>query len=103
NKFNKTFEEVLFTQFLASLIVICFSVFKISKGDFINYSTLIMLYTYIVCLLSQLYLYCFYGNELMIDANETKKSLLILMIRSRKPILISACSVTSVNLDSTIK
>ncbi|XP_033231935.1 odorant receptor 49b-like [Belonocnema kinseyi] len=114
-KLNKTFEEVLFIQFLVSLIVICFSVFNISKGGSTNYTTLIMLYTYIGCMLSQLYLYCFYGNELMICSTdfqeaisetnwvsfeeETKKSLIILMIRSRKPILISVCYVISVNLE----
>ncbi|XP_033231939.1 odorant receptor 46a-like [Belonocnema kinseyi] len=116
NKLNKTFEEVLCIQFLISVIVICFTVFNISKGGSANYSKLLMLYSYTACMLSELFLYCFYGNELMTNSidlqdgfaqanwlsfeDETKKSLIVSMIRSRNPILISTCSVILVNLDS---
>ena len=69
NKLKQTFVEILFTQFTISLIVICFCVYKITKGDSLDYATITMLYAYAGCMLSELFLYCWYGNALMLTVS----------------------------------
>lgn len=115
---KKTFMEILVTQFFLSLIIICFSGYKISNQSTLDYANLLTLFSYIICILIQLFLFCWFGNQLMLcsnnlqDAvyetdwlcfeNKTKKSLLIIMIRTGKPILISAGSIILVNLSSFV-
>ncbi|XP_051164856.1 odorant receptor 33a-like [Leptopilina boulardi] len=110
--------EILVSQFSLSLIIICFSGYKISNQSTLDYANIITLYSYILCILIQLFLFCWFGNELMLCSNnlqsavyetdwlyfenKTKKSLIIIMIRTGRPILISAGSMVLVNLNSFV-
>ncbi|XP_051164809.1 odorant receptor 33a-like [Leptopilina boulardi] len=109
------FVEILLAQFVSSLIAICVTMYKISKEP-LNFGNMIAFFTFLICMLTQLFFHCFYGNELMFSSSdlpeaifetnwlllgrETRKSLLIMMIRCKKPILISIGSIVFVNLNS---
>lgn len=65
---KETFVEILFFQFLLSLVVICFSIIKLSKAKAFD-STSMIIYPYLSAMLFQLFAYCWYGNLLMLNVS----------------------------------
>ncbi|XP_076648568.1 putative odorant receptor 92a [Halictus rubicundus] len=111
---NEDFQVVLCVQFMSSVTIICFTLYRITQTDL--GSRLIETVMYAVCMLLQIFYYCWYGNEVKLKsleisdmifsgdwvnlAENTKKTLLIIMIRSTFPIEFTSAHVLSVNIDS---
>lgn len=63
-KIKNLFVEILFAQFVTSFIAICVTIYKISKHP-LDYETSLALFPFVFCMMMELFIYCFYGNELM--------------------------------------
>ncbi|XP_035718470.1 uncharacterized protein LOC118440073, partial [Vespa mandarinia] len=100
---NRTFKFAIFVQFLASTFIICFTLFQITKIS-VNSMEFLKMTLFMFGMLIQVYLYCWYGHlvtvkskeiiyqmfdtDLMELNNDIKKSLLIMMHRTTRPIVI---------------
>ncbi|CAL7950599.1 unnamed protein product [Xylocopa violacea] len=111
---NNEFKLIVFFQFCISMSVLCFNLYRMTqiKMD----SRFVETTLYSICTLTQIFYYCWYGNEVKLKSlqlpdmifrsdwtslnNNTKKAFLIVMRRSRKPIEFSTGHIISVNLDS---
>lgn len=61
---NEKFGMTIAIQFILSTMMICFNLYQISKTTVkTNYIQLILV---TFCLLTQIFLYCWYGNEVKI-------------------------------------
>lgn len=61
---NEKFGMTIAIQFILSTMMICFSLYQISKTTVkANYIQLILV---IFCILTQIFFYCWYGNEVKI-------------------------------------
>ncbi|KAK5647662.1 hypothetical protein RI129_002554 [Pyrocoelia pectoralis] len=110
---EEVFTVGLFAQFTCSIIVICNTVFYIIVIATIN-SQFIMLLNYIIILVIQLFMYCWYGNEIMlksvqlgeacykIDWYNRDKSvgqfLFIIMERSKRPLTVTTVKLSTLSL-----
>ncbi|XP_076229132.1 uncharacterized protein LOC116424883 [Nomia melanderi] len=113
-KINEDFQIVLCIQFVASMFIICFTLYRIAQMDFD--SRLLEMVVYAICMLLQILYYCWYGNEVKLKSleitdvifasnwtnldNATKKTLLIIMLRATFPIEFTTAHIMSVNIDS---
>ncbi|XP_043680369.1 odorant receptor Or1-like [Vespula pensylvanica] len=61
-KVNDVFMLMIFMQFSISSTVLCMSVYKLSTKDVISLDFL-WTFFYLTCMLTQLFLYCWFGNE----------------------------------------
>ncbi|KAF7385339.1 hypothetical protein HZH68_013769 [Vespula germanica] len=61
-KVNEVFMLMIFMQFSISSTVLCMSVYKLSTKDVISLDFL-WTFFYLTCMLTQLFLYCWFGNE----------------------------------------
>ncbi|THK32892.1 odorant receptor 22b-like [Diachasma alloeum] len=98
---NNIFTFTLFTQFSISSLVICVSVYDLSKstpftGDFVE------VVLYLMSMLLELYIFCLYGNDVTVESGRiaghiydldwpslktsVQKELLIIMTRTMKPL-----------------
>ncbi|XP_017788741.1 PREDICTED: uncharacterized protein LOC108571252 [Habropoda laboriosa] len=114
---NEQFEMAIFTQFAVSTLAICFNLYLLTGSDVtpIRYVEIIM---YSSCMLTQIFIYCWYGNEVKLKSLEisnmifhldwtpfdkaTKRNILTMMMRASSPIEIISVRVLSVNLDSFV-
>ncbi|XP_076644364.1 uncharacterized protein LOC143354257 [Halictus rubicundus] len=113
-KVNEDFQVVLCVQFMASMTIICFTLYRITQTDL--GSRLVETVMYAFCMLMQIFYYCWYGNEVRLKSLEipdlifasnwvnldgnTRKTLLMIMLRSTFPIEFSSAHIVSVNLES---
>ncbi|KAH0953415.1 OrE7 [Eciton burchellii] len=97
---NIVFNPIFFVQFFSSIIVICTSVYYLSRHVTDSGSATFIVYT--ICMFVQIYIYCWSGNEVIIkSANigdalyqlkwhllsvSERKKLMMIMIRSTIPI-----------------
>ncbi|XP_029665583.1 odorant receptor 94a-like [Formica exsecta] len=111
---NKKFRFTISFQFLVSTLVVCFTLYQLTKtsGKFVE------LGMYMSCMLTQIFLYCWYGNEVKLKSRQLvndlykmewitlerniQKDLLTITIRSRVPIEFSSAYVIPMNLDSFV-
>ncbi|XP_011705964.1 PREDICTED: odorant receptor 49b-like [Wasmannia auropunctata] len=99
-----------------STLVVCFSLYQISKTT--AKAKYIEMTLYISCMLTQIFFYCWYGNELKIKSHQMidkifemewleldenkKKSLMIIMKRAIVPIQITCAYIIPMNLSSFV-
>ncbi|XP_072754227.1 uncharacterized protein [Anoplolepis gracilipes] len=109
---NKKFRFTISFQFLVSTLVVCFTLYQLTKTS----EKFVELGMYMSCMLTQIFLYCWYGNEVKLkslqlinDLYEIKsftlgrniqKDLLTITIRSQVPIEFSSAYVIPMNVDS---
>nr|XP_050863389.1 uncharacterized protein LOC127069859 [Vespula vulgaris] len=114
---NKTFKFAIFVQFFASTLTVCFTLYQLTKVS-ANTSEFIKMMFFMSSMLTQVYLYCWYGHlvtlksqeiayemfqtNLMELSNDIKKSLLIMMKRTTKPIVFIVMDLFPLNLDSFV-
>ncbi|XP_047362154.1 odorant receptor 94a-like isoform X2 [Vespa velutina] len=114
---NETFKFAIFVQFLASTFTVCFTLFQITKIS-VNSLEFLKMTLFMFGMLIQVYLYCWYGNlvtvkseeivyqmfdtDLMELNNDIKKSLLIMMHRTTRPIVIIVMNLFPLNIDSFV-
>ncbi|XP_068981003.1 odorant receptor Or2-like [Bombus flavifrons] len=111
---NDNFKMIMSMQFLISTGAVCFNLYRLSVMEF--GPKFMETATYTLCLLMQVFYYCWYGNEVKLKSMEipnavlesnlpflndsSKKILLLIMRRSLEPIEFTSCHVISMNLES---
>ncbi|RZC32666.1 7tm 6 domain containing protein, partial [Asbolus verrucosus] len=113
NNYEECFSSAVFSQFLGSTLVICFCCLQLSKVQPMSYNFFSMI-SFLSVFLAQIYIYCYYGTVLFEESNtltnaiymgrwyeydvKSRKALVILMERSKKPILITAGTILDVSV-----
>ncbi|XP_053997915.1 odorant receptor 46a-like [Hylaeus anthracinus] len=111
---NEEFKTIVFFQFLVSMAMCCFDLYRLDQNG--TESKFMEMMVYAVCTLMQILYYCWYGNEVKLKSleipdvilecnwpaldNDAKKILLMMMKRATVPIEFSSVHVISMNLES---
>ncbi|XP_026300578.1 uncharacterized protein LOC100578751 [Apis mellifera] len=114
---NEQFKMVIFVQFTVSTLTICVNLY-ILMGTQITFERIMQLAIYSSCMLTQIYIFCWYGNEVKLKSldisnmifeldwpdldNTTKRDLLMIMMRASYPIEMISVHVITMNLDSFV-
>nr|XP_015839876.1 PREDICTED: odorant receptor 94b-like [Tribolium castaneum] len=114
-EFENCFSLVVLSQFTGSMVAICFCCLQLSMVDLVSMSALSST-IYIFIILGQFFFYCYYGSRLFEENNsltngiymgqwyeyniKLKKALIILMERSKVPMLITAGKILPLNLET---
>ncbi|KAI4483601.1 hypothetical protein M0804_007861 [Polistes exclamans] len=114
---NKTFKFAIFMQFLASTLTVCFTLFQLTKVSTFSLE-FVKITVFISGIFIQVYLYCSYGHLVTLKSqeivyqifdtnlvglnNDMKKSLLIMMNRTTRPIVFIVMNLFPLNLDSFV-
>ncbi|XP_076388996.1 uncharacterized protein LOC100881022 [Megachile rotundata] len=117
NSINSAFQYIIAIQFLISSSVLCLSVYQMSLLDLFTVDMLFS-YSYVGSMFTQVYLYCWFGNEMTLKSTEladaiygmdwtilptdVQKDLLIIMIRSMKPVKITCAHILILSVDSFV-
>ncbi|XP_076285383.1 odorant receptor Or1-like isoform X1 [Lasioglossum baleicum] len=113
-KVNEDFQAVLCVQFLASITIICFTLYRFTQTDLGSGTIEALMYAYVMLL--QIFYYCWYGNEVKLKGlqipnmifasnwtsldNRTRKILWMIMLRATYPIQITSGRLLTVNIES---
>ncbi|XP_039309008.1 odorant receptor 46a-like isoform X2 [Solenopsis invicta] len=116
-KLNNKFRMTIAMQFVVSTLVVCSNLYQMTKSTDINASYLPLL-LYMSCMLTQIFIYCWYGNEVKLKSTQLltnifamdwvtmdrslKRNLLLIMNRAVVPIEFTSAYVLSMNLDSFV-
>lgn len=65
---NTVFTLMIFIQFTVSSTVLCLSIYKMSTKSLLSFEFAWSL-SYLGCMLMQIYLYCWFGNEVTLKVN----------------------------------
>nr|AXM05199.1 odorant receptor [Campoletis chlorideae] len=114
---NETFGTVIFIQCAVSTYVLCISTYMITTLPL--GSEFSFLIAYMITMLSQIYLYCWHGNELMLQSVNvhnalyamdwpiltigTQKKLIMIVSRSFKPLSFQCGGIIVLSLDTYTK
>nr|QNL14992.1 olfactory receptor 48 [Aulacocentrum confusum] len=112
---NKIFSPVLFIQFTISTIVICVSIYGLSKTKVCSPDFALITF-YLACMLVQIFILCYAGTEITLESyrvaemiysmdwlvlsKNVQKSLLMIMTRSRVPIIFTSNYFVELSIDS---
>ncbi|XP_018403363.1 PREDICTED: putative odorant receptor 92a [Cyphomyrmex costatus] len=113
---NKRFTRIIAFQFVASTFVVCSNLYQLTRTKLIM--DFIAFFSYTICVLVQIFIYCWFGNKLKLKSlqlvnsifeiewialdHKTKMSLLIIMTRAMKPIEFNSAYILNMNLDSFV-
>ncbi|XP_048516116.1 odorant receptor 43a [Athalia rosae] len=112
---GKIFGAAVFVHFLLSMLNICSVIYVVSKAE--SKSGLIISALFLLCMLIQLLLYCWNGNEVFLRSQavthtamdstswvilpqEMKKAFLLIMARSQKPMHMKAGGILDLSLST---
>ncbi|XP_020291796.1 odorant receptor 46a-like [Pseudomyrmex gracilis] len=114
HKVNIRFAHLIAFQFAVSMLVVCANLYKLATTSLNSSLFIIVLYT--ACMLSQIFLYCWFGNELKLKSlelasniyklewqklnNNSKKDLVLIMRRTSTPIEFNSAIIITLNLES---
>nr|XP_022905123.1 odorant receptor Or1-like [Onthophagus taurus] len=114
-KFFNLFSVVVFVQVGITVLTMCMSMFKSTSVQIggIQFMSMIM---YQLCILIQAFLYCWYGNEIMLKSGliplsafksdwtdcsqQFKKNLLFVMMRTRVPVKLYAAGLVTLSVEN---
>ncbi|XP_029665577.1 odorant receptor 46a-like [Formica exsecta] len=116
---NRRFVIIIAVQFVVSMLVVCANLYKLASITNLKINgDLITLILYTACMLSQIFIYCWFGNELKLKSltvvdsiynmewqildNSSQKALLFIMRRSIIPIEFNSVIIITLNLDSFV-
>ncbi|XP_050451475.1 odorant receptor 67a-like [Cataglyphis hispanica] len=115
---NTVFTLMILLQFSISSTVLCLSIYKMSTKSLLSFEFAWSL-SYLGCMLMQIYLYCWFGNEVTLKSIEVgnaiyemdwpilpvdlMKTLLLIIIRSKKPIKITSGYIVTLSNESFMK
>ncbi|XP_011646575.1 odorant receptor Or2-like [Pogonomyrmex barbatus] len=115
---NTVFTVMIFMQFTVSSIVLCLTIYKMLMKNLLS-AEFVWISTYLGCMLGQIFLYCWFSNEVTLKStevgnavyemdwtmlpNELMKSLLVIIIRSKKPIVITSGHIVTLSNESFMK
>ncbi|XP_051153385.1 odorant receptor 67c-like isoform X1 [Leptopilina boulardi] len=118
NTLNDIFSLLILCQFFVSILNICTLCFHLTKAKISSgyFWLLIMLMT---CFTSQIFIYCFLGEELTRKSisisdeiynmdwtsltKQTKEKLMLIMMRSNRPIQFTGASIITLSLETFLK
>ncbi|XP_039302412.1 odorant receptor 46a isoform X3 [Solenopsis invicta] len=111
---NKVFSQIVFIQFFVSILVLCTSVYYLSSHKTVT--DFIKLGIYTSCMFVQIFMYCWAGNEIILKSIglseavykmewilltiSERKDLLMIMMRSTKPIKFTSSFLVTLSLES---
>ncbi|XP_078032555.1 uncharacterized protein LOC144467569 [Augochlora pura] len=114
---NTVFQYMILLQFMVSCIVLCLTIYKMSTAHSLDVNFAWSL-SYLCSMLMQVYLYCWYGNEVTLKSTKVcdaiyqmdwttlpvsiVKDLLMIMMRSRKPVKMSSAQVITLSTESFV-
>ncbi|KAJ3643967.1 hypothetical protein Zmor_026646 [Zophobas morio] len=112
-EYEVCFSWVVFSQIAGSVFVVCFCCLQMSKVEALGYYVF-QLAVYFSVILVQIYFYCYYGSTISEECDsltdaiymaewynydvKIQKSLLILMERSTKPVVVTAGKTVDLSL-----
>ncbi|XP_057328401.1 odorant receptor 46a-like [Microplitis mediator] len=115
---NDLFAPIIFMQYSFSSLVLCLSVQSSTKLVFMS-SEFIFMVIYLGCMLVQIFLFCWYGNEVALESSgiplaiynmdwqvlttRSQKDLLIIKTRAIFPIRFTSGHLIELSLDSFTK
>lgn len=67
---NDTFSEVQFLQFFVSMLVTCTTIYQLSRQSIMSFG-FIMIVSFLFCMLLEMFMFCWYGNEIILDVSLT--------------------------------
>nr|XP_012231460.1 PREDICTED: odorant receptor Or2-like [Linepithema humile] len=113
---NTKFSQIIGFQFITSTLIICSNLFQLSKSSIS--ADYIALFIYTCCMLTEIFIYCWFGNKVKSKSielansiyqmewpvlnNNIKKDLLVIMKRALVPIEFTTVHIISLNLDSFV-
>ncbi|EZA58600.1 hypothetical protein X777_14766, partial [Ooceraea biroi] len=113
---NKKFAVIITIQFAVSMLVVCSNLYRIAMAA--NYMSYIPLVVYTSAILMQIFIYCWFGNEVKLKSlhlmnniynmewttlnSSSKKALLFIMKRAMVPIEFHSSYIITMNLDSFV-
>ncbi|KAJ8943733.1 hypothetical protein NQ318_007181 [Aromia moschata] len=110
---EKTYSFVVFTQFVASIVVICISCLQLSivKPFTVTFFSVVI---FVTTMFIEIYLFCYYGTVLYEESdsivnaiymsewynydNKSKKALITLMERAKRPMMVTAGKLLDLSL-----
>ncbi|XP_067203545.1 odorant receptor 46a-like isoform X3 [Linepithema humile] len=111
---NNIFNQVFFVQFFSSILVLCTSVYYLAAHVMETKAATLLVYT--IGMFVQIYFLCWSGNEVMLMSMKTghaiyhtnwpllsvreKKDLLMIMMRSTRPIKFTSSFLITLSLES---
>ncbi|XP_049821495.1 odorant receptor 94a-like [Aethina tumida] len=114
---EKSFSPGIFVQFASSMCVICVTGFQLVAIP-LSTSKFVMYVNYLMCMLCQVIMYCWYGHFLIgsstniIEAcymsdwlncsHDIRKSLILMMERAKKPVSMRALNFFTLSLPTLI-
>ncbi|XP_076648521.1 odorant receptor 46a-like isoform X2 [Halictus rubicundus] len=116
-KLNTQFKMIIFMQFLASAVIVSFNLYRVTQ--FTNLGPkLFEIIMYSQCIMIQIFIYCWYGNELKLKSleisdvvhnmnwiqfdNIERRMILMMMRRASEPIELTSIHIATLNLDSYV-
>ncbi|GAB1863871.1 Odorant receptor [Camponotus japonicus] len=113
---NATFTLMIFVQFSFISLVLCMSIYKLSTMTSIFTLDFAYTFSYLCSMLTQIFLYCWYGNEVSLKSIDVStaiyemdfttlrvrvmKDLMIIMVRASKPVKISSGYIVTLSTES---
>ncbi|XP_015432327.1 PREDICTED: odorant receptor 4-like [Dufourea novaeangliae] len=112
---NAIFQYTIFLQFMISSTVLCLSIYTMSTADSFDVN-FVWTFSYLCCMLMQVYLYCWFGNEVTLKSMQVSdaiyemdwttlpvnimKDLLMIIKRSKRPFRMSSAHIITLSTDS---
>ncbi|XP_076679313.1 odorant receptor Or1 [Andrena cerasifolii] len=112
---NTVFQYMIFLQFSISSTVLCLTIYKTSTTDSFD-ADIVWNFSYLCCMLMQVYLYCWFGNEVTLKSTKASdaiyemdwtvlpvdvmKDLLIIMTRTKRTLQMSSGHVVTLSTGS---
>ncbi|XP_060824031.1 putative odorant receptor 85d [Bombus pascuorum] len=113
---QQKFQEIIGVQLLSSTFVVCFILYELSNAP-VN-SKYVQFVLYLTCMMTQVFFYCWYGNQLKLKSvevanaifevdwisfdNSSKKSLINVMRRATKPIELTCAYIFTMDLKTFV-
>ncbi|XP_012230984.1 odorant receptor 46a-like [Linepithema humile] len=113
---NNMFAKIIALQFAVSMLVVCSNLYRLAMAT--DYVTLISLSLYTGAILTQIFIYCWFGNEVKMKSlqlanniynmewsmlnKSNKKGLLLIMKRATIPIEFNSMYIITMNLESFV-
>ncbi|XP_024867834.1 putative odorant receptor 71a [Temnothorax curvispinosus] len=117
-RINAVFTIMIFVQFTISSTVLCLSIYKMLTKNLLSLE-FAWSSSYLGCMLMQIYLYCWFGNEVTLKSTEIgsavyemdwpmlpadlMKTLLMIITRAKRPIKITSGHIVTLSNESFVK
>ncbi|XP_076756811.1 odorant receptor 4-like [Xylocopa sonorina] len=114
---RKKFRSIISIQLLSSTLVVCFILYELTSTSTMS-SKYLQFVLYLACMMTQIFFYCWYGNQLKLKSgevvsaifemdwilldNSSKKSLIIIMRRAMNPIELSCAYIFTMDLNTFV-